>query len=654
MAELIPDKLPWNASKGEERVFQILKKLPDDYLAYYEPNINNRRPDFVVIAPDLGVIVIEVKGWYIPDIVRGSDSEIVVRDNDREKTVKHPLLQARNYQWRLVDLASKHPRLSVLLHQEGPHKNHFIFPFGHFVILPNITQESIRNYRNQDFSVIFPPKNTMTREELVSLENADSELIRNTLKGYFDPLWNFPRLLPEQIDILRAIIHPEIILSYLPSSADNTQADVVPQSTVTILPKKYPDIKVLDKRQEINAKKIGEGHRIVCGVAGSGKTVLLLSRARWLCERDPATEILLLCYNVVFGTYLKYQLQDCQQVKIFHFDEWAKSNGIYRLSFDPSTGTIEEDESLGIRFLARLQDRIGDFHKYDAVLIDEAQDFSPTWFKCALEAMKDPLDGDLLIVCDGNQGIRPIHSISWKSLGIKAAGRTLHHKLDLDKNYRNTYEILKLASNFVSNHIEENEDSFTIVPVNPETAIRRGPKPVMIHCKDHKDECLNIIKISKLFLNGFNNNGESIDPLNPDEIGVLYGGMRSYDLHLFDEFIHNFGLVTPVIWLNSDRNARKKINDPGVKVQTIHSAKGLQYRAVFVMWADSYMPHSSEDAILKQRLLYVALTRAEDFLVITYSKSNEFIEKMISSGCATKLESNEFDQNTIFEMSSCQ
>lgn len=649
MADFIPDKLPRTASTGEGRIFQILKKLPDNYLVYYEPNIYNRRPDFVVIAPDLGVIVIEVKGWHIQDIIRGSDSEIVINDDGRETSAKHPLLQARGYQWRLVDLAKMHPRLSDLLQKEGPHKNDFIFPFGHFVILPNISKEVIKNYQTIDFSVIFPLKNTMTRDVLVGLENANGVTIRNMLKNYIDPLWDFPTLTSEQVDILRAIIHPEIILSYLPSNPEPKPVGTGPSIKMPALLIKSPEIKVLDRRQEINAKKIGVGHRIICGVAGSGKTVLLLSRARWLCERDPESNILLLCYNVAFGTYLKSQLKDYKQVKTFHFDDWAIKNGICRSRIDPITGEGEDDEHLGLRLLSRLQERTGDFRKYDAVLIDEAQDFSPTWFKCTLEAMKDPLDGDLLIVCDGNQGIRPIHSISWKSLGIKAVGRTLRHKLDLDKNYRNTYEILKLASNFVSKDAEPSEDSFSIVPVNPEAATRRGPKPVLIHCKDHKDECQKIIKISKLFLSGSNNNKHKMEQLNPEDIGVLYGGRFSQEHHLFDEFIFNFGHVVPIVWLNEYPDSRKRVMDPGVKVQTVHSSKGLQYRAVFLMWPDSFTPYNNNrnDEILKRRLLYVALTRSEDYLFITYSKSNQFIDTMISSGDVKVIESSDLDVNNL-------
>jgi hypothetical protein len=42
MAEFIPDRLPSRATRGEERTFALLKKLPDDYLIYYEPTIDNR------------------------------------------------------------------------------------------------------------------------------------------------------------------------------------------------------------------------------------------------------------------------------------------------------------------------------------------------------------------------------------------------------------------------------------------------------------------------------------------------------------------------------------------------------------------------------------------------------------------------------------
>jgi len=623
MAEFIPDRLPSRASKGEERTFAFLKKLPDDYLVYYEPNIDNRHPDFIVIAPDLGVIIIEVKGWYLDDIVKGNHSEITINTQDRERSEIHPLEQARNYMWRLAGACEKSPSRSLLLHREGLHKNKFIFPFCHFVVLSNITRDNILRRKDQDVSEIFKTDNTLFRDELVTFENASPAEIRNTLMRFFDPFWPITPLTPQQVDVLRSIMHPEIILSYLPSKSLTEQEA-----------EKCFDLVVLDRRQENNARKIGEGHRIIYGVAGSGKTVLLIARAKWLHERDPDTRILLLCYNVVLSVYLKHVLREFPRINVFHFDGWAKHNGIPSRKEDPSTGRLEDDAGLGSRLLEHLRHHAGDSRKYEAILVDEAQDFPPIWFSCILEALTDPFDGDLLIVCDGNQGIRLIDSVSWKSLGIKAVGRTIHQAFDLDRNYRNTREILKLAALFTVKNVKNNEDSISIIPVDPSQAIRRGPKPVLYNCKDRTEECRKITDIIKRVLAGkvsYKNNPITV---HPHEIGILYVRKPHKDREVFKNFLKDLGTLAPVTWLNEDYYSRMKVFEQSIKVQTVASAKGLQYRVVFVMWADLFEPHSRADLDLQQRYLYVAMTRASDVLIVTYSKENEFIERMVKSGDA--------------------
>ncbi len=61
MAEMIPERIPTKASKGEARMFAALAKLPDDCVAYYEPLINRRNPDFIVIIPQFGVLILRSK-----------------------------------------------------------------------------------------------------------------------------------------------------------------------------------------------------------------------------------------------------------------------------------------------------------------------------------------------------------------------------------------------------------------------------------------------------------------------------------------------------------------------------------------------------------------------------------------------------------------
>lgn len=620
MAEFIPDRLPSKASRGEERTFALLKKLPDDYLVYYEPYIGNRRPDFIVIAPDLGVIIIEVKGWYYEDIVKGNHSEITINIDNRERQETHPLEQARNYMWRLARACEKSPSRNQLLRQDGPHKNKFFFPFCHFVVLSNISRDNILKRKDQNVSEIFKTDNTLFRDELIELENASAAEIKNTLMRFFDPYWPITPFTSQQVDVLRSIIHPEIILSYVPSKTlSEKEAD------------QCFDLVVLDRRQENNARKIGEGHRIIYGVAGSGKTVLLVARAKWLYDRDPKTKILLVCYNVVLSVYLKHVLKDYSGIDVFHFDGWAKHNGIPPRKEDPATGKLEDDVSLGTRLLDHLRNRGGDFRRYDAILVDEAQDFPPVWYSCILESLSDPLDGDLLIVCDGNQGIRLIDSVSWKSLGIKAQGRTIHQAFDLDRNYRNTREILSLAAHFTIKNAKNNEDSISIVPVDPSQALRRGPRPGLYHCKDRSEECQKIITLVRQFLAGKISFNETTISVLPQEIGILYPRKPYKDREIFGAFLKDLAACAPVTWLNENYYSRMKVFDPSIKVQTVASAKGLQYKIVIIMWADLFEPHTKTDLELQHRFLYVAMTRASDVLIVTCSKTSEVIERIVAS-----------------------
>ncbi len=60
---MIPESMPVGKPLGERLVFDLLQKLPDDCLVYYEPVIAERYPDFIVISPSQGVLSMEVKGW---------------------------------------------------------------------------------------------------------------------------------------------------------------------------------------------------------------------------------------------------------------------------------------------------------------------------------------------------------------------------------------------------------------------------------------------------------------------------------------------------------------------------------------------------------------------------------------------------------------
>lgn len=632
MPHMIPERLPSGVSQGEKRLFSILQKLPDDYIVYFENNSTGSYPDFIVIAPDLGLMVIEVKGWYAKNVLGGDSNEICIKQHGKEQYQKHPVRQARDYMYKLMDFCQKHPEVDRLLHDEGNKKNRFIFPFGHFAVLSNITSEQLTNHPAGDLTRVFPSDKVVPRDVFLSWEEESftTEQLIETLRSFFNPTWNFDPLTEEQINTLRGILHPETTIPIRPSAIAKKQTKKDTQKPV---PKDTPSVLQLDLKQEQNARSIGQGHRIIYGVAGSGKTIILIARAKLVSSKNPDASILLLCYNVVLGAYLKKVLQDYSNINVRHFDEWSKENGVTRKA-DNSSGTWESetDDELGDRLLQALENGAPDTERYDVILIDEAQDFPSSWFSCVLEAMKDRYDGELIIVGDGSQGLYPRGKVSWKEIGINARGRTIHKKFDLDKNYRNSREILELAASFANSDVSEDEDGIGAPLVDPDKCRRStGIQPVLIEAENRQAECDRVIEIVQNLIEGkwFD---KSIEPIAPEDIGIFYRLVYKKDRPILESFIDSLNRVIPTVWLNKGRDSRTQICDPGVKIQTIHSAKGLQYKAVIVLWG-SLLPaqFGDTDEETEKKLLYVGLTRAEDYLAISYSKDSTFMSQIANS-----------------------
>ena len=607
MTDCIPDRLPPQASRGEIRLFNILSKLPGDCLVYYEPIVENRYADFIVLIPSFGVMVIEVKGWYPNDILGGDLENVMVMSQGVEQAQRHPIRQAREYMISLMNTCQKHKAFKRLIHGDGKHKGRFLFPFGYFSVLSNATRTQIEDSGK---SVLFPKEKVMTRDEFLAWEELPPETSLDLLKSYFDPWWPITTLTKDQVDALRAVIHPEVILF---SFMDDKKA----QAEETL--------KVLDVKQENHARNIGNGHRIIYGVAGSGKTVILVARAKVVASTNTQKQHLFLCYNVALATYLRQLLKEFSNVAVWHFDGWSRDQGVVRQKG-------EDNDSFGERLLEVVKAGTGHARRYSSVFIDEAQDFDQSWFSCALESMEDPLDGDLIVVGDGNQGLYRHRDFTWASVGIQAVGRTINTKFDLDRCYRSTKEVMAVAKAFGSNGQDAAEVTIASMLVDPEKCPRStGFKPVIMSCKSMEEECAYAAALVSEMLQGRWFGRDIPTPLHPSEIGILYreaGDNRKENLLTQLE-----ATLGQAIWINRDRKARERITEPRIKIQTIHSAKGLQYKAVIVLWAGQLPSTRPNDSIqTERRLLFVGLTRAEEYLTVSYSSSTPFMKELADSG----------------------
>jgi hypothetical protein len=625
MASMIPEHCPSKATAGEQRLFRMLQRwLPDDFDVWYEPDVRQRYPDFIILGPSFGLLVIEVKGWYPKHISRADDREVeLLMTREGQSCLDsqpNPLRQARDYKFRVVDLLK---REALLRQPDGTHKGKLCFPCGYTAAFTNLTREQLAN---DGLSGLFPSGQAYCKDELESAEAAsDGEQVIRLLKGCFTVSFSFQPLTKPQIRTIKGVLHPEVVVGErtvtIPPPPSH-QADSAATEQARVL-------EVLDREQERAARSLGDGHRILFGVAGSGKTVVLLARAKLLASRHPDKKILLLCYNRCLAAYLEHQLRKEKRyrgIEVRAFPKWAMT--VTQLSRDRHGEEFKEYMGRVTEGLLEATASFPEEKKYDAIFVDEAQDFQPEWFRCCTNALKGGLSGDLLIAADGAQSIYDTpRSFTWKSVGVNAQGRSRQ----LTVNYRNTKEIIAFAWHLARQLRQDEEETEVHVRLLPARAKRLGPKPLYQGFARSIDEHAAIARL----IEHFKKQGH-----DETDIAVLY---QRTEQDRIDNLFNSLKSVAHVCWITNDADWKAKdmyVSRPGVRLCTIDSVKGLQFPVILFSSVDQLPNPMSEgdDA----NLFYVGLTRARDHLVLTWSGRSAFtdqVEKSVHANHLSLLES---------------
>jgi len=418
-------------SRGELRLAERLKDFLEEN-TYIWHNLPmgpwGRHPDFVIVHPSNGLLVLEVKDWRIDTIASANKSEVELVTSRGVVRETSPFEQARRY---MFDVVQQIQRDGQLLFPPGhAFQGKAIVPFGFGVVFTNITR---KQFVQTDLHEVFPGDRCVFKDEMS--ESANAETFRERLWEMVPQRLGAPLTLPE-FDRLRGLLFPEIRIRQIVLPLERTAA-VQEDRTLA----------VMDLHQEQGARGLGEGHRIIRGVAGSGKTLILAFRAEYLA-RASSKPVLILCYaNGIAGrledVMQERGVEDRVQVRTFH--SWCYQ--MLRTYGIPQPSEAEyPDYNERLAACVRTVDAevlLGHIPggQYDAVLIDEAHDFEPDWLALAVK-MVNPNTKAFLIAYDDMQAIykgmgRPV----WSQLGIEAKGRTRVLKV----NYRNTVQILGLA-----------------------------------------------------------------------------------------------------------------------------------------------------------------------------------------------------------------
>lgn len=104
MARMRPEEIDGldRATPGELKVFHFLREAARphrDFVCWYRPLLGGAgiEPDFVLYGRHLGLWVLEVKDWVLPQIVAADQHQFVLRVKDREERKINPDRQAKNY-----------------------------------------------------------------------------------------------------------------------------------------------------------------------------------------------------------------------------------------------------------------------------------------------------------------------------------------------------------------------------------------------------------------------------------------------------------------------------------------------------------------------------------------------------------------------------
>lgn len=632
MAEMIPDTIPSKASQGEKTVYALLRDgLPDDFMVWYEPRVKHLYPDFIVFSPSFGLLIIEVKGWYAGNIERANHHFFDVRwkrgDTEKVETLASPLKQGHDYFASVSDKLLGYP---VLCHPDGNYRGRLAFPVGMGAVMSNMTEAQAREANI--YPVLEKPQ-VVYRDELLEWTNLSDRLLISRLKDMFTVRFPFYPLTDDQISTLRGVLYG-IVVKEEPATQKS-----VPPEVETPLPPDSTVLVTLDIEQEKMARNMKDGHQLFSGVAGSGKTLILLARAKALANRLTEHRILILCFNITLASHLRSLLHGDEQnpqyrdrIEVRHFHDWARSLMGRLPNFQEFDNDNEYDEFLGDRVLAALN-ALTTEQKWDSVLVDEAHTFSPKWFLCCVAALKDPQNGDLMVVSDGNQSLYKRQKFTWKSVGINAQGRSKK----LAQNYRNTQEILTAAWNVVkSSQNEETEEDITFPAVEPSAALRHGPKPVLHLSPSKADTVEALIEQARLLCeSGYAASDLAIiyrwkpgSPSNPRIEDTLFRDMIKR--------LNDLGLST--YWITESNQTKQNYNvkTPGVRIVTALSSLGLEFKVVLLLWVEQFADCCYNDkdpleAAMSRRQLYVAMTRAQDELHLFGSSDAQILKELESS-----------------------
>ncbi len=540
MAEFIPEKdeienylkisINGQPNDGELKTLELLSNLSDDYtiihsltyITQYANRTVDGECDFIIIKDNNGILCLEVKGILAVNI---KDNEWVNCNGDK---IANPLEQAR----KMKDF------LKVFFKKIFPDKRFPEFVLGHAAFLPFL-----------EFNHIIPqdPDNICIIDKRYLKED---DFVRR-----IDKIFQYWQQKDRKGNIMfnreQFLQFKERLISNLYIKTDiHTVLDITSRQFVNIEEKTIPELaKLLPNRCIIN------------GGAGTGKTYLAISKMNLLAEESPETKCLYICFNRCLTEFVKRRMNKAKAeiINIHKFIDNYYSDE-YMLT-EQNRNDLPDIQNLNAK------------NFYDAIFLDEAQDFNIEWIDFIAKHLNEY--GKIWIMGDSEQN-------NYKKNFSEKFEEWAKNKLEikkLKKNLRNAAPILKYMQN-QTGFGKEMEPT-----INTDVA----PEEINVF---NKEDLIN--KINELYHNFLQ----------------LHNENKSFIL-LSNVTLEKLGLTDVKIYSAEIKEREYVSNKDKIGFYTIQAFKGLE--ADVVVYISAVNNNITEETL---KLDYEAYSRAKSMLYV--------------------------------------
>lgn len=442
-------------TEGEQYLIDIFKTSSrfEGYTVFEQPHINSMKPDFILLHPERGVIIIEVKDWDLESNVYKSGGYILGTDGNLYE--RNPVKQVEGYKDNILKLELTN---TVLLLEGFSDKYYGCIETA--VYFHTASEERANAFCNSCYS----HTKIWTKKDIDYMANSNNRLSFN--KHTY-----------------------ALTLNHSKFNVNGVLTELVRELSLKL---QYSDYNyerkapfILNRAQNSLATLKPKAIRRWSGIAGSGKSLVIAEKAvRALKEGQ---RVLILTYNITLRSYLR---DLCSQqfgpgdeerkslkkdLSILHFHGLLKTMmAEYGIGF-ASGCEKDNDEDFTELWMEAIYSHLSNNERmcifnYDYILIDEGQDFRGSWIQFLKQFFTQK--GEIFIVYDKSQDL--FQNGLWiedpeqtKNIGFKGKPGVLKHSYRLPVNI--VYKI-----NTIRKYLQIGDEDILVPPERQMSMLNRA------------------------------------------------------------------------------------------------------------------------------------------------------------------------------------